>query len=132
MANGVVKMICTNRRTSFFDLDEEIIKLEKLLPISDLISIPFDHDENFDHSDIRNRTLQILVETPILELENKDKFSAWWDLAQDAEEGTTLYFMTDYPNLKLLKIFLEPIHRIMKSLLEVNFSFKMVNHSTTM
>merc|ERR1712147_314792 len=70
----------------------------------DMIQVPFvdlgdGGGGDIDHIDIWNRTLRILLENNILEIENKDKFSAWWDLAQDANEGTTLYYLSDYPDI---------------------------------
>ena len=127
VANGVINLAISNTRCSFADFEVEINELDSNVPIMDMIQIPFadlgDDDggggSDIDHIDIWNRTLRILLENNILEIENKDKFSAWWDLAQDANEGTTLYYLADYPDITLLKIFLEPIHRIIRSILEV-------------
>ena len=125
MTNGVINLAISNTRCSFAEFEVEINELESNVPIMDMIQIPFLEDDgdgggsDISHNDIWNRTLRILLENNILENENKDKFSAWWDLAQDANEGTTLYYLADYPEINLLKIFLEPIHRIIRSILEV-------------
>ena len=120
VANGVINFAISNTRCSFADFEVEINELESNVPIMDMITMPFcDLGDEDDHIDIWNRTLRILLENNILEIENKDKFSAWWDLAQDANEGTILYYLADYPEITLLKIFLEPIHRIIRSILEV-------------
>ena len=116
-------MAISNSRCSFADFEVEINELDSNIPIMDMVTIPFGDlgDSGIDHIDIWNRTLRILLENNILEIENKDKFSAWWDLAQDANEGTTLYYLADDPEITLLKIFLEPIHRIIRSILEVKY-----------
>ena len=126
VTNGVINLAISNTRCSFAEFEVEINELESNVPIMDMIQIPFLEDDDgggggddVNHNDIWNRTLRILLENNILENENKDKFSAWWDLAQDANEGTTLYYLADYPEINLLKIFLEPIHRIIRSILEV-------------
>ena len=125
VTNGVINLAISNSRCCFADFEVEINELDSNVPIMDMIQIPFvdigdgGGGGDIDHIDIWNRTLRILLENNILEIENKDKFSAWWDLAQDANEGTTLYYLADYPDITLLKIFLEPVHRIIRSILEV-------------
>lgn len=123
VASGVINLAISNTRCTFADFEVEINELDSNLPIMDMIQVPFvdlgdSGSGDIDHIDIWNRTLRILLENNILEIENKDKFSAWWDLAQDANEGTTLYYLSDYPDITLLKILLEPIHQIIRSMLE--------------
>ena len=89
------------------------------MPLSDLIQVPFQDDfgEIPDPSDIQNRVIRILVENSILDVDNKDKFSGWWDVDQEIKSGTELYQQSN-PQSRLLKILCEPIGRLCRAMLE--------------
>ena len=124
VANAINKKIEENPKNTFAELEESINDFESLLPIRDLIQVPFQDDFGEDNGDdnlisnIHSRVIRILVENQVLDVDNKDKFSGWWDVDQEIVSGTELYQIS-YPEPRLLKILCEPVKRLSRAMLEL-------------
>ena len=70
--------------------------------------------------DALNKTLTLLVEQNMLDIDNVDKFSGWWDVDQEIKSGVLLYFhvpCSTWPSLP--HILAEPVRLLIQSALEV-------------
>jgi len=121
---GIASTINANLKSSSVELTEAIHAFEELIPIIDLIHVPYtnDHSQSLDEfsGDALDKTLTLLVEQNILDIDNVDKFSGWWDVDQPITSGVQLYFKVNcatWPRLDL--ILAEPARLLIQSALEV-------------
>ena len=69
---------------TYADIKSSISTLEQLLPVSDKLQISF-NEQLEDAEGYFYLVLQKLVQKQILDKQNPDKFSDWWDLAQEGK-----------------------------------------------
>lgn len=81
---AIYNLSANNVYLTYEDIKSNISRLEQLLPIADKLQITF-KEELEDAEGYYYLVLQRLVQQQILDKQNPDKFSDWWDLAQ---EGT--------------------------------------------
>lgn len=114
---GISSTVNTNAKSSSEELIESIQEFEQLIPVTDLVHIPFDEGSLDDYL---NKTFALLVGQGLLDTDNVDLFSGWWDVDQDITSGTLLYFQvpcSTWPNLP--QILKEPIRLLVRSALQL-------------
>ena len=76
--------------------------------------------EPYYSQDALNKTLTLLVEQNMLDIDNVDKFTGWWDVDQEIKSGVLLFFhipCSTWPSLP--SILAEPVRLLIQSALEV-------------
>ena len=114
---GISSTISANAKSSAEELIESIQEFEQLIPVTDMVHIPFDEGSLDDYL---VKTFAILVAQGLLDTDNVDIFSGWWDVDQDITSGTLLYSQvpcSTWPNLPL--ILKEPVRILVRSALQL-------------
>ena len=92
-ATGILNMTREQAFGTYEEFKEAIVKLESILPIRDQLQIVY-LDEVDEIETYYYMTIQKFVQEQILDKQNHDKFSDWWDLAQDGKRSNTVTRVT--------------------------------------
>ena len=84
VATAIYRIFLESPFATYEELKDAILELENILPIRDQLQILFTEDVE-DVEMYYYLTIQKFVQEQILDKQNPDKFSDWWDLAQEGE-----------------------------------------------
>jgi len=106
-----------NTFCTYEDFKQSVVRLENILPIRQNLQIVFSEEVD-EHDMYYYLVIQKFTQEQILDKQNQDKFSDWWDLTQEGVAGVQLYY-TNRSKLAQLEWYAMVVQPFLSSLMSL-------------